>query len=143
MQVLIQNRQARHKFTPLEEFVAGLVLTGPEVKMIRLKRGNLAGAHIRIINREAFLINAQIPPYPFARQEEYDPSQMRKLLLSKKELLLLDQAQTTKGLALIPFELFLSGNRIKLRLAICKAKLAKDRREEIKKRDLDRESRAR
>lgn len=138
---LLVHRQARFKFTLIEEFVAGMVLSGGEVKMLRLHRGSLIGSYVRILNGEAYLLNAQIPLYPFARQEDYEPTQPRKLLLHKRELLRLQQSQETKGLALVPLEIFLLGNHIKLRLAIAKGKQLHDRREELKKRDLEREGR--
>ena len=120
MRSLLINRQARFEYEPLETFIAGVVLSGGEVKMLRLKKGSLAGSHVRIINHEAVLLNAQIPPYPFARNEEYDPIRTRKLLLSKKEILKLQEAQQEKGKTLITMEIGIQGKLIKVKLAIAR-----------------------
>ncbi len=140
MQILIENKKARLEFFILESFEAGLKLTGSEVKMLRAKRGSLVGAHVRVLNGEAILLNAQILAYPFAWQEDYDPKQTRKLLLHKREILKIQQAQETKGLAIIPLAIILKHNFIKLRLAIARGKKQYERREELRRRDLQRES---
>ena len=140
MQILIENKKARLEFFILESFEAGLKLTGSEVKMLRAKRGSLVGAHVRVLNSEAILLNAQIMAYPFARQEDYDPKQTRKLLLHKREILKIQQAQETKGLAIIPLAIILKHNFIKLQLAIARGKKQYERREELRRRDLQRES---
>ena len=140
MQILIENKKARLEFFILESFEAGLKLTGSEVKMLRTKRGSLVGAHIRVLNGEAILLNAQIMAYPFARQEDYDPKQTRTLLLHKREILKIQQAQETKGLAIIPLAIILKHNFIKLQLAIARGKKQYERREELRRRDLQRES---
>lgn len=124
----------------VETFEAGIRLTGSEVKMLRLKRGSLVGAHVRVLNGEAVLLNAQILPYPFSRNDDYDPKSTRKLLLHKREILKLQQAQETKGLALIPLSIGVAHNFIKVRVAIARGKKVYERREELKKRDLQRES---
>ena len=140
MQILIENKKARLEFFILESFEAGLKLTGSEVKMLRAKRGSLVGAHIRVLNNEAILLNAQIMAYPFARQEDYDPKQTRKLLLHKREILKIQEAQETKGLAIIPLAIILKHNFMKLQLAIARGKKQYERREELRRRDLQRES---
>ena len=140
MEILIENKKARLEFFILESFEAGLKLTGSEVKMLRTKRGSLVGAHVRVLNGEAILLNAQIMAYPFARQEDYDPKQTRKLLLHKREILKIQEAQETKGLAIIPLAIILKHNFIKLQLAIARGKKQYERREELRRRDLQRES---
>ena len=140
MEILIENKKARLEFFILESFEAGLKLTGSEVKMLRAKRGSLVGAHIRVLNNEAILLNAQIMAYPFARQEDYDPKQTRKLLLHKREILKIQEAQETKGLAIIPLAIILKHNFMKLQLAIARGKKQYERREELRRRDLQRES---
>lgn len=139
MQKLIENRKARAEYTILETYEAGLMLSGGEVKMLRSKRGSLSGAHIRIIGDSARLLNAQIPPYPYSRDEEYDPARTRKLLLHKKEIVKLGEMQKTKGLALIPLEIYAGKRFLKLRFGVGKGKKQYERREELKKRDLARE----
>lgn len=140
MEILIENKKAHLEFFILESFEAGLKLTGSEVKMLRTKRGSLVGAHVRVLNGEAILLNAQIMAYPFARQEDYDPKQTRKLLLHKREILKIQEAQETKGLAIIPLAIILKHNFIKLQLAIARGKKQYERREELRRRDLQRES---
>jgi SsrA-binding protein len=140
METLIENKKARMEYFVVESFEAGMRLTGGEVKMLRLKRGSLVGAHIRVLNGEAVLLNAQILPYPYMRNEDYDPKRTRKLLLHKREILKLQESQETKGLAIIPLVIFLHKNFIKIKLAIAKGKKQYERREEIKKRDVQRET---
>ncbi len=140
MKPLIINKRARYEYQPLTTFLAGVVLQGPEVKMLRQKKGSLSGSYVRIINDEPVLLNAQIPPYPYARQDDYDPKQTRKLLLSKKEILRLKEAQQEKGKALIPLAFGLQGKFIKLELAIARGKSQFDKRETIRRRDLDRQT---
>ncbi|HKY74085.1 MAG TPA: SsrA-binding protein SmpB [Patescibacteria group bacterium] len=140
MELLIENRKARAENTLLEKFEAGIRLSGSEVKMVRLRRGSLVGSYVRVIQGDALLINMQIPPYPFARVEDYDPKRTRKLLLHKNEILKLQHAQDTKGLSLIPFAVILTKNLIKVQLAIARGKKLYERRDELRKRDLQRES---
>ena len=140
METLIENRKARSEYFLVENFEAGMRLTGGEVKMLRLKRGSLVGAHIRVLNGEAILLNAQILPYPYMRNEDYDPKRTRKLLLHKREILKLQESQETKGLAIIPLEIILHKNFIKLKLAIAKGKKQYERREELRRRDMQRDT---
>lgn len=140
MLTLLTHRQARFEYEPLETFLAGIVLSGGEVKMLRQKKGSLSGSHVRVINNELVLLNAQIPPYPFARNEEYDPIRTRKLLMHKREILKLQEAQQEKGKALIPLAIVLEGKHIKVKLSIARGKTQRDRREEIRRRDLDRQA---
>jgi SsrA-binding protein len=139
---LIENRQARFEFELLDNFVAGLVLQGGEAKMLRGRHGSLAGSHVRIIQGKPMLLNAQIPPYPYARNENYEPKRSRELLLRKSEILKLQQAQETKGLTLIPVSIGKEGKYLKLRVAIARGKKLHDRREGLKRRDLDRQTAA-
>lgn len=142
MVTLISNRQARFEYELLDTYDAGLLLTGPEVKMLRGKHGSLAGSHVRIVQGKPYLLNAQIPPYPYARQEDYDPKRSRQLLLNKHEILQLQQAQETKGRTLIPVSINLSGRLLKLKIAVARGKKIHDRREDIKRRDMARQAAA-
>jgi SsrA-binding protein len=138
---LILNKRAKYEFEILESIYAGLVLLGGEVKMLRGKHGSLAGSYVRVVGDHAVLLNAQIPPYPQARNEDYDPLRTRDLLVTKDELLFLKQAQETKGRTLVPVVIGLEGRFIKVQVAVARGKNTRDRREVIKKRDLDRELR--
>ena len=104
MEILIENKKARLEFFILESFEAGLKLTGSEVKMLRTKRGSLVGAHVRVLNGEAILLNAQIMAYPFARQEDYDPKQTRVTAQTRN----LKIQHTGKGLAMFLLRLVLA-----------------------------------
>jgi len=138
---LVFNKKASFEYTFSKKFVAGVVLTGSEVKSLRLAQGSLNGSYIKEIGGELFLIGAQINAYSFAKQEDYDPKRSRKLLLKKAEVESLIEASRQKGFAIVPIAFFLSHNRIKLELALAKGKKGYEKREVIKKRDLDREMR--
>jgi len=135
---LVVNKKARYEYTIEKKFTAGLVLSGPEVKSLRLKHGSLSGSFVKIIGGEAFLVNAHINPYAFAQTEEYDPKQTRKLLLKKKELLELQEALHTKGRTLVPLSIFVAGRNLKLDLAIAKGKKVHEKRAVIRERDQQR-----
>lgn len=139
MERLVENRKARAEYTILDQYDAGIMLSGGEVKMLRSHRGSLVGAHVRVVQGKVILLNAQIPAYPFSRNEDYEPTQTRTLLLHAKEILKLDEAQNTKGLSIIPLEIFAGKRFIKVRIAVAKGKKQYERREDIKKRDLQRE----
>jgi len=140
MATLIENRRARADYIILETYEAGIALTGPEVKMLRLKRGSLVGSHVRILNGRPALLNLQIPPYPMARQPDYDPQRTRFLLLHKSEVIKLQELQETKGLTLIPLEIYAGKRTIKVRIAVAKGKKLYERREELRRRDMQREA---
>lgn len=138
---LIFNKKAQYEYTVSKKFVAGVVLSGAEVKSLRLQQGSLTGSYIKEIGGELWLINAQINAYSFAKQEDYDPKRSRKLLLKKSEIAPLTEASKQKGFAIVPLAFFLSHNLIKLELALAKGKKEYEKREIIKKRDLERERR--
>lgn len=136
---LVFNRKAQYEYTISKKFIAGIVLSGSEVKSLRLQQASLNGSYIKEIGGELFLINAQINAYSFAKQEDYDPKRSRKLLLKKAELDSLIEASQQKGFAIIPLAFFLSHNLIKLEIALAKGKKEYEKRESLKKRDLRRE----
>ncbi|AKM81094.1 MAG: SsrA-binding protein [Candidatus Pacebacteria bacterium GW2011_GWF2_38_9] len=136
---LVFNKKAQYEYTISKKFIAGLVLSGSEVKSLRLKQASLNGSYIKEIGGELFLINSQINAYSFAKQEDYDPKRSRKLLLKKSEVEALVEASKQKGFAIVPLTFFISHNRIKLELALAKGKKEFEKRETIKKRDLKRE----
>lgn len=136
---LIFNKKAQYEYTISKKFIAGIVLSGSEVKSLRLGQASLNGSYIKKIGDELFLINAQINAYSFAKQEDYDPKRSRKLLLKKTELESLIEASQQKGFAIIPLAFFLSHNLIKLEIALAKGKKEYEKRESLKKKDLQRE----
>lgn len=136
---LVFNKKASYEYTISKKFIAGVVLSGAEVKSLRLKQASLNGSYIKEIAGELFLINAQINAYAFSNQENYDPKRSRKLLLKKSEIQTLIENSKQKGFAIVPLAFFISHNRIKLELALARGTKEYEKRENIKKRDLKRE----
>lgn len=142
MKVLAQNRKARFEYEFLERFTAGISLTGSEVKSVREGRVNLQDGYVVFEGGEAFLVNVHISPYANAGYAGHDPLRPRKLLLHKQEIKRLAGKVQEKGLTLIPLAIGLEGNWIKVELALAKGKKIHDKRETLKRRELDREAEA-
>jgi SsrA-binding protein len=138
---LVSNRKARFEYALHEKIVAGVVLSGSEVKSLRLKQASLAGSYIKELSGEFWLVNAHINPYSFANDPDYEPRRSRKLLLNKKEIALLQEKSRQKGWAIIPLSFLLLHNRLKVEIALAKGKKAYEKKEVIKQRDLAREER--
>jgi SsrA-binding protein len=138
--ILVNNPSARHDFEITTTYTAGLVLSGAEVKSLRLKHASLKGSYVKLIGEEAFLINAQINPYSFANDAEYDPKKTRKLLLKRHELKQLVGAMERKHMAIVPLSFELKANHIKLNIGLGKGKKEFEKRASVKKRDLERET---
>ncbi len=134
----ILNHRATHDYQILETLEAGIHLTGPEVKSVKGERMSLEGSFVKVVGGEIYLVNAQIFPYPFARPEGYDPKRSRKLLLHKREILNLKNKLATARLTLIPLECYNTHGFIKLKIALAKGKKEYEKREKIKRKDLDR-----
>ena len=116
------------------------MLSGHEVKALRGSLGALDGARVVVRGGEAFLVGATIPPYQAANApKNYDPERPRKLLLKKKEIAALADAESKKGLTVIPLEVYSSSGFLKVRVAIARGKHKADRREDLKRREADRE----
>lgn len=139
MKVLTQNRKAYHDYEILETYEAGIVLTGTEVKSCKNGQVNLKDSHIRVVNGEAFLLNAHISPYEQGNYTNHEPTRTRKLLLHKREINKLAGKVQEKGLTLVPLKMYLKKNRIKLEIALAKGKKVHDKRDEIRKKDLEKE----
>lgn len=135
----ISNRKAYFDYSITEKLEAGINLIGAEVKAVRLGHADLSGSFVKIIGSEAYLINAKIFPYEYAKPEDYDPRRTRKLLLHKKEILALKTKTEGAKLAIVPLSLYLSDGLIKLGLGLGKGKKQYEKREAIKKRDIQRE----
>ncbi len=139
---LSRNKRAYFDYHILEKFEAGIVLSGPETKAAKIGRLNLAGSFVIIKNNEAWLINAQIPPYQAGNTPKgYEPARNRKLLLSKKEIKTLVGKTKESGLTVVPLRAYIKGNRIKLEIGLARHKKMADKRETIKKRETEREMR--
>ncbi|AEJ39708.1 SsrA-binding protein [Sulfobacillus acidophilus TPY] len=135
-----ENRKARHDYFIDEVFEAGLVLTGTEVKSLRLGRVNLRDSFARIIHGEAFLINCHIAPYEQGNRWNHDPYRDRKLLLHKKEIRELAQEVRQEGKTLIPLRIYFDKKgRAKVSLAVARGKKQYDKRQSIHERDAQRQ----
>jgi len=137
--ILLENKKARQEYEFIETYLAGIVLTGPEVKSLRNKSGSFAGSYVKPLGEELFLLNTQISPYSFADNKDYDPKRTRKLLLKKREVRKLIEATTLKGVALIPLHFEALGRNIKLRFALSKGKKQYEKRAELRERDIERD----
>ena len=136
---LVKNRQARFNYEILEKVEAGIALAGTEVKSIREGKANIKEAYADIRNGEAWLIGAHISPYSHGNITNHDPLRERKLLLNAVEIHRLQSKVMEKGLTLVPLSLYLKGRLVKLELGVGRGKKLGDKREDIKKRDQQRE----
>ena len=144
MPIIATNKKALHDYQILEKFEAGIVLSGPEVKSVKAGQINLKGSYISIDSKsQAWLVDAHIASYKPAAsiQTNYQPSQRRKLLLRKKEIDYLRGKNKEKGLTILAISGYTKGSLIKLEIAVAKGKKQYDKRETIKKREIDREIR--
>lgn len=135
----IENRRAFFDYEILERLEAGLNLYGAEVKAVRQGQADLSGSFVRIIGSEAYLVNAKIFPYKYAAPEGYDEDRTRKLLLHKKEILALKGRIEGANLALVPLSMYASKGFIKLEVGLGRGKKKFEKKEKIKKRDIQRD----
>lgn len=142
MKVLSDNKRGSFDYNILEHFEAGMVLFGQEVKSIKTGRINLAGTFVAIRQGEPYWVGGKVPPYqPYNAGADYDESRARKLLLNRKEIDQLTGKVAQKGYALIPLQIIEKNGRVKLAFGLAKGKKKHDKKEQIKRRDLDRETR--
>jgi SsrA-binding protein len=139
MDEIITNPKARRDYHVLETFEAGLVLKGTEVKALRAGKGQISDAFARIEDDQAWLYNAHIDEYMFGNRQNHAPKAPRKLLLHKSEIRKLFGLASVKGNALFPLSLFWKNGKVKVLIGVGKGKVQYDKREDIKKRDSDRE----
>ena len=138
----IQNKKAHFDYEIGDKYVSGIELLGSEVKSIRGGQGSLLGAYVAVRGGEAFLLGADIPPYQTTNTPDtYERTRARKLLLTKKELAEIANAESKKGTTIVPISLFAKGSKIKIEIGIARGKKKYDKRESIKKRDVEREMR--
>lgn len=134
-----RNKKATHEYHILDTYEAGIVLVGPEVKSIRAGKVSLAEAFARVDGSEAFLHGMHISPYGPASMWNVDPARTRKLLLNRREIRKLIGATQQEGFTLVPLELYLKDGYVKVALALGRGKKRFDKREDLKKRDAERE----
>lgn len=134
------NRKARFNYELSDRLEAGVVLAGAEVKSAKAGKVSLNESFARVDdNGEVWLINAHIHPYEYSENKDYEPTRSRKLLLKRREILSLQKKMEGKNLTLIPTAMYLSKNKVKVELTIGKGKKQWDKRETIKKRELDKQ----
>lgn len=137
---LIRNKKAVFNYEILEKFEAGIQLRGFEVKSLKSGQGSLEGSYVIVRGGEAFLVGANIPPFqPANTPKNYDPLHTRKLLLTKKELDVFAGKEKQAGLTIVPISVYNKRNHLKLEIGIARGKKKYDKRETIKKRDMERE----
>ena len=136
--IISSNKKAYFDYTIFEKYTSGIVLTGTEIKSARQGSINLKDSFIKIIDYEAWLYNCHISPYGFGNIYNHEPLRKRKLLLHKKEILKILNKQKQENYTIIPLEAFLSKGYLKLEIALCKGKKLYDKRETIKKKDIQR-----
>jgi len=140
VKTIIENKKTYFNYQVLEKFEAGISLIGQEVKSIKSGRINLAGSYVVLKGSEVFLIGANVPPYqPKNAPPDYNPERSRKLLLKKSEIKYLIGKVKQKGLTLVPLKIYTKRGKIKLEFGTAKGKKKVDKRELIKKREVERE----
>lgn len=139
IKVVATNRKAAHEYFLGERYEAGLVLEGSEIKSIRAGQISLAEAYVHLDGREAWLMDAHIAPYEHASIYNHNPRRPRKLLLHRREINRLYNEVRKKGIAIVPTRVYLKNGRAKVEISIAKGKKQYDKRQEIAKRDAQRD----
>jgi SsrA-binding protein len=139
--MVAQNRKARHDYSILDTYECGIVLTGTEVKSLRLGRASLVDGFATIDDGEVFLRNVHIPEYTEGSWTNHEPRRTRKLLLHKAEILRLVGKTKESGLTLVPLSLYFSDGKVKVEIALARGKRSYDKRQDLAKRDADQEVR--
>jgi SsrA-binding protein len=133
------NRKARHEYSIIQTWEAGIVLVGTEVKSLRQGKANLVDSYAKIVNREVWLVNLHISEYTEGNINNHDPKRERKLLLNKSEIRKLIGNTKEKGLTLVPLRLYFKKGKVKVEIALAKGKKVYDKRKDIAKRDFERD----
>ena len=139
IKIIAENRKARHDYFIEDEYEAGMVLKGTEVKSLRQGRANLKDSYAKVRNGELFVHQMHISPYPFAYYDNHDPLRIRKLLLHRYEIKRLYGKLSERGYALIPLRLYFREGKVKVLLGLAKGKRQYDKRETMRRRDQKRD----
>jgi SsrA-binding protein len=139
--MIAQNRRARHDYSIIDVFEAGVVLTGTEVKSLRLGRASLVDGFATIDDGEIFLRNVHIPEYTQGSWTNHEPRRVRKLLLHRAEIGRLIGKTQESGLTLVPLSMYFSAGKVKVEIALAQGKKSYDKRQDLAKRDADRDIR--
>jgi SsrA-binding protein len=137
---IASNRKALRDYSVLDRFEAGIELYGTEVKSLREAQVNLTGSYASVDDGQVFVHNVNIKPYEFGNRFNHEAARPRRLLLHRREIVLLRRQAEQKGLALIPMSLYFKRGRVKVELAVCRGKRVVDKRETIRRRTADREA---
>lgn len=138
--IFIKNKKAFFEFEIIEKYVAGIVLTGTEIKSIRMGKANFIDTYCHFVNGELWVKGLNISEYDWGTYNNHDPRQERKLLLNRKELIKLNRQSQEKGLTIVVLKLFINDNGYaKLEIAIARGKKSHDKRETLKQKDAKRE----
>ena len=140
MKIIARNKRASYDYDISDKLVAGIVLSGAEVKSIKAGHISLKGSFVQLTNGELYIKNAHINPYKFAIQSDYDPTQPRKLLIHKKQLKQLASSLESTGMSAVPLAIGLERGLVKVEVGIGQGKSRFDKRETIKKRIMNREA---
>ena len=141
-QPIADNRKAFHDYHILETFEAGIALLGTEVKGIREGQANLRDSFARVDKGEVWLFNVHINPYSHRGYVDHDPKRKRRLLLHKHEIRKLIGKTVERGLTLVPTKMYFKNGKVKVAIALAKGKDVRDKRETLRRREVDRETRA-
>jgi len=137
---LAENKKFFLQYEALEQYEAGIELLGIEVKSAKNNQAQLDGSRVLVRGGEAFLVGATIPPYQASNtKEDYDPTRARRLLLNHKQIVELYDYSEQRGLTIIPISMYNKGNLVKLKIAVARGKKKYDKRQDIKKRDIERD----
>jgi SsrA-binding protein len=140
--IIAENRKAYHDYHILETFEAGIALLGTEVKAIREGRVNLRDSFGRVVDGEVFVFNIHVSPYSHRGYVDHEPTRARKLLLHRQEIRKLIGKTVERGMTLVPTRMYFKNGRVKVAVSLAKGKKTHDKREAIKQRESDRETRA-
>ena len=139
IKVIAKNRKAFFEYHIIEKYEAGIELKGSEIKSIRANQISISEAYIRVDNKQAWLVNANIAPYDFANRYNHDPKRERRLLLHRREILELWDSVRLKGYTIIPLQVILKDGNAKVDIALARGKKLYDKRKQIAERDSNRE----
>lgn len=135
----VLNKKAHFDYDILESIEAGVVLSGPEAKSARLGQVDLDNAFVKVAGGQAEIINLHIYPYKFSSDPNYEPTRTRSLLLSKKEILAIENKTKQGRLTVVPTAMYSKGSKVKIEIGLARGKRIYEKRAAIRKRDLDRE----
>jgi SsrA-binding protein len=138
---IVNNRAAYHEYHILDKYEAGIVLKGTEVKSVMAGRIQLKDSYVAVKDGEVWLFNAHISPYSHGNRENHEPLRTRKLLLHKREIERLEKETTIKGMTLVITRIYWKNRRIKFEIGVARGKKLFDKRESIKQRTIERETR--